>query len=311
MNNFSKIGNGLRALMVKPDMNRGVRLIDVMPRVITEESYSSGMLLDGAIVQAARVSYGEGTKKSNTDKGLIKYLLAHKHTTPFEMVEFKFHIKTPIFVARQWFRHRTGSFNEISARYSVLPHEMYEPTGIREQGAPGLVSRQSSGALLEADDTRKKWNSYSHLQSELYGNYIELIHEHGVARELARIGLPQNMYTEFYWKVNLHNLLHFIRLRSHATAQDEIREYAEEISDIVKDLCPVTSEAFEEHILGSMTLSKTEIESIRNSENSLIGGSKRTNKEYLEKLKVLGLEQNYKQDSSRGPRPTRRPKTEN
>ena len=220
-----------------------VRLVDVMGN-------------DQAIVQAARVSYGEGTKTVREDSALIDYLMRHQHTSPFEMVEFKFHVKAPIFVARQWFRHRTASVNEISARYSVIKDEFYVPEKFRKQSK---VNKQASEGFLEEPD-----NSYS---EDIYRYSVEKSFEHynsllklGVSRELARAVLPVSTYTEFYWKQDLHNLLHFLKLRLSEDAQFEIREYAKAISEIVKEMVPITWKAFEEHVLFAKRFSKTEIE---------------------------------------------------
>ncbi|NOZ60133.1 MAG: FAD-dependent thymidylate synthase, partial [Calditrichaeota bacterium] len=212
-------------------LDRGfVRLIDYMGS-------------DAAIVQAARVSYGEGTKKVRQDRGLIRYLLRHQHTSPFEMVEFKFHCKMPIFVARQWIRHRTASVNEYSLRYSQALDEFYlpEPQMIRKQSASNRQGRDDE--TVPPEIRREVLEILKKHHSEAWEDY-EKLQEMGIARELARIHLPISLYTEWYWKINLHNLLHFLKLRLDSTAQYEIRVYAEKIADIVKMAVPITWEAF-------------------------------------------------------------------
>ncbi|MGP1309774.1 MAG: FAD-dependent thymidylate synthase, partial [Phycisphaerales bacterium] len=174
-------------------------LIDVMPRLVPE-----GQTADQAIVQAARVSYGAGTKKVNEDRGLIRYLMRHRHTTPFEMVEFKFHVRMPIFVARQWIRHRTANVNEYSARYSIVPDRFYRPDrdDIRQQSK---TNRQGRDEVID-DATADAFLKYLERAESLHEEYLKLT-EQGLAREIARVGLPQSVYTEWYWKIDLHNLL--------------------------------------------------------------------------------------------------------
>jgi thymidylate synthase (FAD) len=214
---------------------------------------------DSAVVQAARVSYGAGTKKVNADKGLINYLISHRHTTPFEMCEIKFHIKLPIFIARQWIRHRTASVNEYSARYSIMEDEFYIPKAHalapqskvnhqgRDESKPLDAQQQETVLRLLKDDAK---NCYDH--------YLEMINQgadgktideakDGLARELARMNLPINCYTQWYWKIDLHNLLNFLFLRSDSHAQYEIREYANVMLDIVKKWVPHCYEAFVKH----------------------------------------------------------------
>lgn len=252
-----------------------VRLVDTMPR----EN------LDAAVVQAARVSYGEGTKTKSTDEGLIRYLLRHYHTTPFEMVDFKFHLKMPIFVARQWLRHRTASVNEMSARYSIVPETYFVPEEYRIQSQ---VNKQCS-----VEDAPKPGGNDRYVQktielSKVAWDHYDLMVENGVCRELARCHLPQSAYTEFYWKINMHNLLHFLQLRMDHGAQPEIREYANAIFLIIKDLVPLTAKAFEDYRMNSMSLSGPEIEAINNKDISLIK-NKREQLEFLEKIKKLGI----------------------
>lgn len=214
---------------------------------------------DAAIVQAARVSYGAGTKKRSEDSALIRYLLRHKHTSPFEMVETKFHIKAPIFVARQWVRHRTASANEISGRYSILTDEMYIPddTQISFQSSDNKQGRSTTEVPREVRERVRELLLAG--QREAYAGYQELI-DAEIARELARIALPVSVYTEWYWKMNLHNLFHFLTLRADAHAQFEIRIYAEAICLIVQRLAPVAYQAFVDYSRDAVNLSGPERE---------------------------------------------------
>ena len=229
---------------------------------------------DSAVVQAARVSYGRGTKKSLQDKGLINYLMRHRHTTPFEMCDIKFHIKLPIFIARQWIRHRTASVNEYSARYSILSNEFYLPD--RENLAPqSNVNKQGrSDDKLPEDVANRVLATIKDDSLKCYEHYIEMMNEDdkgniidentvGITRELARMNLSLNHYTEWYWKINLHNLLHFLALRVDAHAQYEIRVYAEAMLDIVKEWVPFVYDAFCEHRMNGANISKTGVEVIR------------------------------------------------
>lgn len=237
---------------------------------------------DSAIVQAARVSYGAGTKSVSDDRALIRYLMRHKHNTPFEMVEFKFHIRAPIYVARQWLRHRTASVNEMSARYSVIPDEFYLPDQLRTQstqrGQGGEEPFGEGGSNLLA-----KQKSSCDLAFHVYDELLEK----GTSRELARAHLPQCTFTEFYWKIDLHNLLHFLSLRMDDHAQKEIRDLANQIFDLILPIVPVTCEAFDDFRLGSVTLSRHEVVAIRNRVYDIPG--KGENSEYHEKLKLLGV----------------------
>lgn len=244
-----------------------VRLVDHMPR---ED-------MDTSIVQAARVSYGDGTKTSRGDAGLIRYLMRHWHTTPFEMVEFKFHIKMPIYIARQHMRHRTASINELSARYSVVPKEYYTPDVLRGQAT---VNRQGSEGVCEANVPEMKE------QLEKAFEVYDKLLEDGCCREQARGTLPQSTFTEFYWKMNLHNLMHYLHLRMDTHAQEEIRLYAEAIFKLVEPLLPITMKAFTDFRLNAMHLSGPEIEAIRNGTPIESPGERR---EFEEKRKLLGL----------------------
>jgi thymidylate synthase (FAD) len=257
-----------------------VALCDVMPRLVPQ-----GKTADFAIVQAARVSYGEGTKKVNEDRGLIRYLARHRHSTPFEMVEFKFHQCMPIFIARQWIRHRTANVNEYSARYSVVRDRFYHPdlSNVRKQS---LSNRQGGDEPID-EMTAKEFLAYLDKTEALYKDY-EALMEKGVSRELARIGLPVSVYTEWYWKIDLHNLFHFLSLRMDSHAQQEIQDYARAMFALVKPIVPAAAEAFEDYNFGSMHLSRLEIDAIKSGQ-PLATENKRETAEWEEKKKKLGL----------------------
>lgn len=238
---------------------------------------------DSSIVQAARVSYGEGTKTVNEDRQLIRYLMRHWHTTPFEMVEFKFHVKVPIFVARQWLRHRTASVNELSARYSVVKDDYWLPDEYRTQSK---VNKQCSSNEGFTDESVLKSQKYScDLAFEVYEGLLE----RGISRELARTHLPQSAFTEFYWKIDLHNLFHFLRLRMHDHAQKEIRDCACKIFELVKPIVPVACEAFEDYRLNSVTFSGPELKAIQTGNTDHL--SKGEKLEYEQKKKCLSSHQ--------------------
>lgn len=212
---------------------------------------------DDAIVQAARVSYGKETRKVTQDRGLIRYLMRHHHTTPFEMVELKFHAKMPIFVARQWVRHRTANINEYSLRYSEARDEFYIPDKeiIQFQSRLSKQGRESSEV---PDDLKEKVIAYfKEISEKSFSMYTEL-NEAGIARELARGILPVNLYTEWYWKNDLHNIFHFLHLRMDDTAQHEIRVYASAMATIVKEIAPLAWEAFEDYVICGMRFSSLE-----------------------------------------------------
>ena len=224
---------------------------------------------DAAIVQAARVSYGKGTRATREDRGLIRYLMRHRHTTPFEMCELKLHVKLPIFVARQWIRHRTANVNEISARYSVLDREFYIPAA-DQMTAQAQDNRQGRGALLpaeRAEELRALLASDALLAYDHYQQMLNLTDEgdrldpdrEGLARELARANLPVGYYTQWYWKIDLHNLLHFLSLRMDPHAQYEIRVYADLIGDIVARWVPLAWEAFRDYSLHAAHLSRMDV----------------------------------------------------
>lgn len=228
-----------------PCLDKGfVRLVDVMGD-------------DAAIVQAARVSYGSGTKKVHEDRGLIRYLLRHMHTTPFEMVEFKFHIKLPIFVARQWIRHRTANVNEYSGRYSEMKDEFYVPA-IDQVRAQSVSNKQGrADEAFPVDEAERIIAMMESSQQQAYAEYQQMLSQ-DLAREIARINLPVSNYTEWYWKIDLHNLFHFLRLRIDAHAQYEIRVYAQAMADLIKPYVPMAYEAFEDYILKSQRFSRLE-----------------------------------------------------
>lgn len=231
---------------------------------------------DDAIVQAARVSYGKGTKKKSADNALIRYLMRHDHTSPFEMCDIKLHIKCPIFVARQWLRHRTASVNEYSARYSIMKDEFYTPEkeNIAKQSENNKQGRGDS--IENANHIIEKIDNHNNKSYELYDYFLN--DDINLSRETARSVLPVNVYTEFYWKINLHNLLHFLRLRADSHAQYEIRVFAEMIESIVKKWVPVTYEAYEDYRKESIKFTKNEFNYIK----SLL--QKREKTELLDKL---------------------------
>jgi len=220
---------------------------------------------DSAIVQAARVSYGRGTKQVSKDEGLIRYLMRHRHTTPFEMCEIKFHVKLPIFVARQWIRHRTANVNEYSARYSVLDNEFYIPRP-EHLSAQSRTNRQGRGDVLTGDEATRVMTLLRDDAERLYAHYEEMLNEDGegnvrdesragLARELARMNLSLNFYTQWYWKVNLHNLFHFLSLRADPHAQYEIRAYADAMLGVVRRWVPIAHQAFLDYRQGGAHLS--------------------------------------------------------
>ncbi|MFU8883645.1 MAG: FAD-dependent thymidylate synthase [Rhodobacterales bacterium] len=220
---------------------------------------------DAAICQAARVSYGRGTKSVQNDEGLIRYLMRHWHSTPFEMCEVKLHVKLPVFVARQWIRHRTANVNEYSARYSILDREFYIPAP-EHLAAQSVVNNQGRGAALEGAEAARVLDILKADANRAYDHYEEMISQDGqagLARELARMNLPANIYTQWYWKVDLHNLLHFLRLRADAHAQYEIRVYADAICKVVADWVPYAYKAFEDYRMGGATLSATALDCVR------------------------------------------------
>ena len=220
---------------------------------------------DAAIVQAARVSYGAGTKHVSNDEGLIRYLMRHWHSTPFEMCEVKLHVKLPVFVARQWIRHRTANVNEYSARYSILDREFYIPAP-EALAAQSTVNNQGRGEVLTGEEAARVLEILKGDAGRAYDHYEEMLSQEGqagLARELARMNLPANIYTQWYWKIDLHNLFHFLRLRADEHAQYEIRVYAETICDVVKDWVPIAYRAFEDYRMGGVTLSAKAVDCVR------------------------------------------------
>lgn len=275
-----------------PVLNHGfVRVVDYMGD-------------DSAIVQAARVSYGRGTKQTSQDKGLINYLMRHRHTSPFEMCEIKLHVKLPIFVARHWVRHRTASINEYSARYSILDREFYFPK-FEDMAAQSTENHQGRGAVLSMDEAQKVFDILKTDALKCYDDYEYMLNENpdgtrkdenrlGLARELARMNLPVSIYTQWYWKTDLHNLFHFLGLRAEAHAQKEIRDYANVILDVCRKWVPLATEAFEEHALGGTHLSKTGLDVVRR----MLSGEKVTREnsgllkgEWNELKAVLGIKE--------------------
>ncbi|WP_430397643.1 FAD-dependent thymidylate synthase [Ferrovibrio sp.] len=228
---------------------------------------------DAAVVQAARVSYGRGTKKVSEDRGLINYLMRHRHTTPFEMCEIKYHVKLPIFVARQWIRHRTANVNEYSARYSILDKEFYLPAA-DQLAAQATTNRQGRGNLLTGAEAERVMELLKRDATQAYDSYEEMLNERpdgsrvdedrsGLARELARMNLTLNYYTQWYWKTDLLNLLHFLSLRADSHAQYEIRVYAEAMLETVKRWVPACYDAFVEYRIGGASLSATALKTVR------------------------------------------------
>ncbi len=217
---------------------------------------------DSAIVQAARVSYGSGTKSLREDAALIRYLLRHGHTTPFEMCELKLHVKMPIFVARQWVRHRTANINEYSGRYSILDKEFYVPEELGVQSQTNKQGRDSPASAVGSEEYVSKIKDIS---GRAYANYKSLLNDDkGLARELARVVLPVNFYTQWYWKIDLHNLLRFLFLRSHSHAQYEIRVYAQKIIDeVLPKWVPTVTKAFKEYQQGAVSLSASAVETVK------------------------------------------------
>lgn len=280
--------------VVKVHEHGFVALVDAMPRLVPQ-----GQTADSAVVQAARVSYGQGTKQVNEDRGLIRYLMRHRHTTPFEMVEFKFHVAMPIFVARQWIRHRTANVNEYSGRYSIIPDHFYKPTldAVRKQSATNRQGGEETFAAAGEDAdgearTARAFLDYLDRAEALYHEYSRLTAA-GVSRELARIGLPVSVYTQWYWKCDLHNILRFLSLRLDRHAQAEIRVYAEAMAALLEPIVPVTMEAFRDYELESVRLSRLEADAVRSlrggGDGSIASNNARERAEWEEKRRSLGL----------------------
>lgn len=286
------VSEGIEALLYKPlpVLDHGfVRVVDYMGD-------------DASVVQAARVSYGRGTKKVQEDRGLINYLLRHWHTTPFEMAEIKLHVKLPIFVARQWIRHRMANVNEYSARYSVMDREFYVPSP-EHLAAQSSVNRQGRGDLLTGQEAQDVLAMLREDASRNYDHYVEMLNDPaegsysedraGLARELARMNLTMNVYTQWYWKTDLHNFMNFLRLRADSHAQYEIRAYAEVMVGLLAKWVPLVHEAFMEHRMGSVQLSATALKAVRR----MIAGEKvdqpssgLSRREWAELAGALGLQ---------------------
>ncbi len=257
---------------------------------------------DTSIVQAARVSYGKGTKKVSTDSGLIKYLMRHWHSTPFEMCEIKYHVKLPIFIARQWIRHRTANVNEYSARYSILDKEFYLPSA-EHLAAQSQVNRQGRGEILKGEQAKKVLELLKGDAEQTYDNYENMLNERydgsvinknssGLARELARMNLTLNTYTQWYWKTDLLNLMNFLRLRADRHAQYEIRAYADSMLDTLKKWVPITYDAFLDYRVGGTEISskgKKIIKKLINGENISIDDSGLSKREWNELMEAFEL----------------------
>jgi thymidylate synthase (FAD) len=258
---------------------------------------------DAAIVQAARVSYGRGTRRVSEDAGLIRYLMRHRHSTPFEMCEIKYHVKLPIFVARQWIRHRTANVNEYSARYSILDNEFYLPRP-EQLAAQSKSNRQGRADVITGKEAERVFSLLKKDAELVYEHYMEMLNEgaagepldperSGLARELARMNLSLAFYTQWYWKTNLHNLMHFLSLRADAHAQYEIRVYADVMIDTLKRWTPICHDAFLEYRMGGAHLSKTGLAALKR----MIAGEKVDQKasglnprEWRELMAALGLD---------------------
>ena len=260
---------------------------------------------DSSIVQSARVSYGKGTKKVSTDEGLIKYLMRHWHSTPFEMCEIKYHVKLPIFIARQWIRHRTANVNEYSARYSILDKEFYLPSK-EHLAAQSQSNRQGRGEVLEGDQAKKVLNLLKQDAEQTYENYETMLNERydgsvidennvGLARELARMNLTLNTYTQWYWKTDLLNLMNFLRLRADHHAQYEIRTYADAMLDTLKKWVPITYEAFMDYRVGGTEVSakgKILIQKLIKGEKISLEESGLSKREWNELMLAFNLKDN-------------------
>jgi thymidylate synthase (FAD) len=259
---------------------------------------------DSAIVQAARVSYGRGTRSVTNDRGLIRYLMRHRHSTPFEMCEIKLHVKLPIFVARQWIRHRTANVNEYSARYSILDREFYVPAP-EQLATQASSNRQGRGDVLDEQQSARVLALLRRDAEQVYDTYEQLLNDQGdgtpvdagapqLARELARIDLTLAFYTQWYWKIDLHNLLHFLSLRMDAHAQYEIRVYGDLIGEIVRDWVPMAWGAFDDYRLGAASFSRQEVDLLRRAVAgedlaSLLASADLSGREKGEMRRKLGL----------------------
>ncbi len=285
------VAPGLEALLYEalPVLDHGfVRVIDYMGD-------------DAAVVQAARVSYGRGTRAVSEDRGLIRYLMRHRHSTPFEMCEIKYHVKLPIFVARQWIRHRTANVNEYSARYSILDREFYIPEPV-QLAAQSSSNRQGRGAVLEGAEAARVLDLLRQDATQTYDHYAWMLNEDeagnavdegrsGLARELARMNLTLNTYTQWYWKTDLHNLFHFLSLRADSHAQYEIRVYAEAMLRTVEAWVPACTEAFRDYRMGAVTLSAGMLDIVKRMLAGEVvpqAGSGLSKREWRELMDTLG-----------------------
>ncbi len=285
------VSPGLEAILYEPMpvLDHGfVRVVDYMGD-------------DAAIVQAARVSYGRGTRKVSDDRGLIRYLMRHYHSTPFEMCEIKYHVKLPVFVARQWIRHRTANVNEYSARYSVLDKEFYIPAP-EQLAAQSSNNRQGRGDTLTGDEAAQVLDLLKYDAEKTYRDYAWMLNEgedgtpadpdrSGLARELARINLTLNTYTQWYWKTDLHNLMGFLRLRADSHAQYEIRVYADAMIRSLDAWVPLAAEAFREYRLGAAQLSATALTVVKRmlaGEAVAAGDSGLSKREWTELMALIG-----------------------
>lgn len=268
-----------------------VRIVDCMPRLVESENITG----DSAIVQMARTSYGNGTKTINEDKGLIRYLLRHAHTSPFEAVEMKFHLRMPIFVCRQWVRHRTANLNEISGRYSVLEDNFYEPelTEIRKQS----TNNKQGGDNIIDPECGGNFSDYAkYVSATAYEQYERFLSQ-GVCKEQARMILPINLYTELYWKCDLHNILHFLALRCDSHSQLEIRVFADAMLKLITPLVPYTIEAWNDYhpMRGAVKFTRLEMNALRkyfvdgNESLNIDTANKREQQEWSDKLMKIGL----------------------
>jgi thymidylate synthase (FAD) len=267
---------------VKIDELGFVRFVDAMPRLVQ----MGGLGPEAAVVQAARVSYGAGTKTVRTDEALLRYLLRHEHLTPFEMVSLKFCVRAPLFTARQWLRHRSAAANEESARYSVIEPAFYVPAAEDVRAQSG-ANRQGAGEQLGAGDAegfREAARKSFEAGHAIYSAALDA----GVARELARIVLPEGRYTTFYWTVSLRNLFGFLKLRMNAAAQDNIRAYARALHGLARLYCPLALRAFDDFVLGAVTLSAPELDALRLGVPPA-GMSAREKADWAQKKKALGL----------------------
>lgn len=271
---------GASFLEIKVGEHGSVALMDCMPRLV-----APGQTADSAIVEAARTSYGQGTKTVSEDRGLIRYLSRHRHTTPLEMVELKFRHVMPVFVARQWIRHRTANVNEYSARYSVVKDRYFRPD-INSIRAQSKTNKQGSEGQVD-DMTAQEFLAWLDKQAEGQKEYEKFV-DRGIAREMARVGLPLTMYTEWYWKIDLHNLLHFLGLRLDSHAQQEIRDFSFPMFELIKPLVPFAAEAFLDYhpSMNALLLTAPDLEAIKGGE---LSNNVRELDEFLAKLPRLGM----------------------